>query len=77
MGNQLMKLLVEEVAVSVSTVATRTSKVITLTKQSVKLKPSKSKAGEIQCKERGVLSPEQVEVETELDCIVLALFSKP
>ena len=77
MGNQLMKLLVVEVAVSVSTVATRTSKVITLTKQSVKLKPSKSKADDIQCMERGVLSPEQVEVETELDCIILALFSKP
>ena len=74
---QLMKLLVEEVAVSVSTVATRTSKVITLAKQNIKLKTSKSKADEIQCKERGVLGPKQVEVETELDCIVLALFSKP
>ena len=36
-------------------------------KTNVKLKPS----NQIQCKERGILSPEQVEVETELDCSVL------
>ena len=54
------------------TVATRASKVITLTKQNVKLHEThQSKVDEIQCKERGLLIPEQVEVETELDCSVL------
>ena len=60
-----------------STIATRTSKVITLTKQNVKLKPSKSKLMKFSARKEGVLSPELVEVETELDCIALASFSKP
>ena len=54
-------------SVSVKTVATRTSKVIT----ECKTETQQSKADEIQCKERGVLSPEQVQDETELDCSVL------
>ena len=58
---QLMKLLVEEMAVSVKTVATVHSSCKTETHA----------ADEIQCNERRVLSPEQVEVETELDCSVL------
>ena len=36
-----------------------------------KTETQQSKADEIQCKERGVLSPEQVEVEAELDRSVL------
>ena len=40
-------------------------------KTECKTETQQSKADEIQCKERGVLSPEQVEVETELDCSVL------
>ena len=40
-------------------------------KTECKTETQQSKADEIQCKERGVLSPEQVEVETDLDCSVL------
>ena len=40
-------------------------------KTECKTETQQSKADEIQCKERGVLSTEQVEVETELDCSVL------
>ena len=54
-------------AVSVKTVATRTSNVITLTKQNVKPKPINQKLMKFNAR----MSPEQVEVETELDCSVL------
>ena len=57
-------------AVSVKTVATRTLKVITLTKQNVKLKLSNQKLIKFMQGKR-VLSPEQVEVEAELDRSVL------
>ena len=40
-------------------------------KTECKTETQQSKDDEIQCKERGVLSPEQVEVEAELDCSVL------
>ena len=40
-------------------------------KTECKTETQQSKADEIQCKERGVLSPEQVEVEAELDRSVL------
>ena len=42
-----------------------------LDKTECKTGTQQSKADEIQCKERGVLSPEQVEVEAELDRSVL------
>ena len=40
-------------------------------KTECKTETHQSKVDEIQCKERGLLIPEQVEVETELDCSVL------
>ena len=50
---QLMKLLVEELAVSVKTVATRTSKVITWIKQNVKLKLSNQKLMKFNARKEG------------------------